>query len=103
MYQFTTPTHTFTLSMDLSLLKECHVIYAQHDKVLFVKTFEDITERSGNIITIHLSQDETGLFDERFPAQIQLHAVSNSDVVMASEIFTIEVQKLLESKIEYES
>lgn len=99
MYQYTTPLHTFILSIDLEELSDCKVIYAQQDRVLVTKTLEDAKEKTGRRLIIGLTQKETGKFDERFPAQVQLHAKTISGVVMASKIYTLAVDKLLDKEI----
>ena len=99
MYQYTTPVHIFTISVDLELLSELNILYAQKDKLLFRKTKEDIVETTGKIVTVTLSQKETGMFDERFPAQIQLHAKMPNGTALASRTFEVKVHKLLETEI----
>lgn len=99
MYQYTTPKHTFLLSMPLEELEACNITYAQHDRVLFTKTLADAEESTGNKLILHLTQKETGKFDSRFPAQIQLHAKTITGMVIASDVYEIEVEKLLDQEI----
>lgn len=99
MYQYTTPTHKFTLSVSLDKFLKVKIIYAQKDKVLFVKTLDDIVEDSGYTATITLSQEESGRFDERFPCQIQWHVQTKDGAIMASSIYETSVQKVLDGVI----
>ena len=99
MYQYTTPVHIFTISTNLELLSNLNIVYAQKDKILFKKTLEDVLETSGNVVTVTLSQKETGKFDERFPAQIQLHAKTLGNVALASRVYEVPVCKLLDTEI----
>lgn len=74
MIRGTTPTLTFTADMDCEQLDKLDISFAQHDKVVLSKGLADCVI-DGNEITVHLTEEDTLLFDSRKnPVQIQLRA-----------------------------
>ena len=67
----TTPTHTWTLPFDSSLVAKARVIYKQSGKEVLRKETADFTMAEQKL-SVTLSQEETFLFDCRAPVKIQL-------------------------------
>lgn len=90
----TTPTHTFNIPVDASLVEEVRIVYAQGDKEVFRKeTFDCDIE--GKQIKVTLTQDETLLLNHRIPVQIQCQFKTADGTAFASIPNVIAVQKCL--------
>lgn len=98
MKRGTTPTHTFTLPFDTSLLSVVRVIYAQLCKTVLVKTGEDL-DLSGNTVTVRLSQEDTLLFNCSHPVEIQIRVATAAKDVLNSDIMRVPVGRCLESVV----
>lgn len=96
--QGTTPTHTFTIPFDTSLLKTVHIAYAQCDEVLFVKSDDDITLDGNKIITT-LTQEETLRLDPTKVVAIQIRCLTYKGDAPASDIMLVSVDKCLEKEV----
>ena len=94
MIRGTTPTHTFTLPIETSTIKEALVTYAQKENVLFEKSTEDCT-MSENKITVVLTQEETFKFDCKSSAQVQLRVLTTEGKAMASDVLIVPVETCL--------
>ncbi len=71
----TTPTHTFTLPFDTSLIKEVMVIYAQDDTEVFHKSTDECV-MNGRTVKTKLTQIETLSLSNERPVQIQLRMLT---------------------------
>ena len=100
MIRGTTPTHTFELEpeIDPALIKKVKVIYAQNDNVIFVKA-KDACVFEGNVVKVHLSQEDTLKFDCKKNVQIQLAIKTIDGEVHKSEIVTAHVYKCLGNEV----
>lgn len=96
MYRVTTPTHTFNLPFDTSLIDKLILTYKQQDKIVLEKTEEDVTIEEGKIY-FTFTQEETKLF-KADNAKVQLR-VKMGDTVMASNILTINIKEVLNKDI----
>lgn len=94
----TTPTHLFTLSIDTSDLKCVRIIYAQDDKVVFVKQTSDCV-LDGKTVKVTLTQEETLKFDCKKDVQIQIRALTYSGEAMACPVMKTTVGKCLDSEV----
>lgn len=94
-----TPTHIFDLPFDTTdIVKGARITYAQNDIQILCKETEDckITE---NAIITELTQDETFLFDDDIPVQIQLEILDFNNKVHPSDIITKSAKKLLNKEV----
>ena len=66
MIQGTTPTHTFNIPFDTSMVKEVKILYAQDDVKILEKKNGDCT-LTGQSISVTLTQEGTFLFDRKKP------------------------------------
>lgn len=98
MIRGTTPTHTFKLPFDTSIVKEVMVIYAQNEKEVFHKDTFDC-ELNGKEIIVTLSQEDTLKFNHRQNVQIQVRVLTDDDVALASQIKEITIQNCLNSEV----
>ena len=96
MYQATTPTHTFTLPFDTSLISKLLLTYSQDARAVITKTENDVS-MSSNIISLTLTQEETSRFAIR-PVSIQMRC-KVGDKVMASDIVTVRVKRSLNREV----
>lgn len=97
MRQGTTPTHTFRLPFDVSILSRVRIIYAQNGRVVLVKTGGDVT-LSGNTAETKLTQEDTLSFSSSYPVEIQVRVLTLAGDVQNSDIVTVSVGRCLESE-----
>lgn len=98
MFKGTTPTHTFAVSIDTSIIKEVKITYSQRDKEILVKRTEDCTLGEG-VISTRLSQEETFLFEGNMLATIQLRVLTTSDDALITEPMMMAVGKCLDDEV----
>ena len=82
MIRGTTPTHTFIIPLDTSMIAEVMVIYAQDDQEVFHKDTYDC-EMDGNEISVKLTQEETLMFNPLRNVQIQLRLLTTGGEALA--------------------
>lgn len=84
----TTPTQTFELPFNTSLIREVIISYVQRGKVLFDKRRADCTFE-GNIISFRLTQEETFMFDDKHVLTIEMRFIFEDGTVdAANDIIT---------------
>lgn len=98
MIRGTTPTHTFKLPFDASIVQKAMVIYAQNDAVVLEKQAQDCTMQD-NEISVTLTQEDTLKFDCHFKVQIQLRILTNQGQALASDIHIVSVGKCLNDEV----
>ena len=98
MKRGTTPTHTFTLPFETSLLKTVRVVYAQLGQVILVKTGGDLN-LSDNTVSVKLSQEDTLRFNCSHPVEIQIRVVTLLGDVHNSDIKRVSVGRCLENEV----
>ena len=98
MFKGTTPTHTFNIPIDTSLIKEVKITYSQKDKEILVKRTNDCTIGKG-AITTRLSQEDTFLFESNNIVTIQLRVLTLGGDAMIAEPIMIAVGKCLDYEV----
>lgn len=98
MWQFSTPTHVFTLPVSPKLFKEIRITYRQGDRVVLKKTTDDCII-DGNKIMVTLTQEETGKFDATQNVGIQMRLMTSSGSVSASNEVIIDVGRVADSEV----
>lgn len=98
MIRGTTPTHTFTLPFDVSLIKKIKIIYAQGGEQKFCKRKEDCI-LDGRTVQTTLTQEETFLLDCKWLVEIQVRVLTVGEDVLASLPMTATVGKCLDSEV----
>lgn len=96
MIRGTTPKHIFTLPFHTDAVKECRVLYAQGDDIVLTKALNDC-DKSENDLIVHLTQEETFLFDSTNTVKLQLRVLTFDGEVVASKPMCITVTKCLGS------
>ncbi len=94
MQRLSTPTHTFTLDLDMSLVKTLRVVYKQGNIVRLVKYGDDATI-DGNTVTFKLTQEETQAFAAAVDVLIQLDVLTVGGDALHSAIIKRSVTDVL--------
>ena len=94
----TTPTHTFNVPFDTSLISRVEVVYAQNDKMIFSKQTKDCVLES-NRVRVTLNQEDTFKFDHKSPVEIQLWVYPKSGGALASIPKKVGVIKCLKKEV----
>lgn len=94
MRRLSTPTHTFTLDIDMMIVKTIRIVYAQDDSVILVKRGDDVLI-DGNTVSVRLTQEETRLFSASSTVSIQLDILTTDGDVLHSDIIKTLVQDVL--------
>lgn len=102
MTRGTTPHHTFELPFSVDSL-EFTVTYAQVNPVTQIKTIvakktQNDCEITDNVIKVRLSQEDTLKFEDKYAVQIQIKVKEQDGDVIASNIITTTVQKVLDEE-----
>ena len=98
MIRGTTPTHTFSIPFDESVISSIKIIYAQNKNTVFEKLKEDCVFE-GNTVSITLTQEETFEFDHGYPVEIQIRILTTEGKAIASEIRRVSVGELLDDEV----
>lgn len=98
MIRGTTPTHTWVLPFDTSLLKEVSITYQQNDENIIKKTEEDCV-MEGNKISVTLTQEDTLKLEPKVRTAVQLKVMTNNDSVMATKPKNISVSDIQDEEV----
>ena len=98
MIRGTTPTHTFTFSIDLADVKDFVITYVQRGEIVLEKTKKDCTI-SDNKVIVKLTQEETLAFEHTSMVEMQAKVLMNGGTVVASNIFTTHVSRILNEEV----
>ena len=94
MVRGTTPTLTFTLPFNTSIIKSVYVTFSQKDQEVFTVETNNCT-LSDNQLIIELTQSQTLAFTQNAVVEIQLRVLTNEDDALASNIIRTSVEKIL--------
>lgn len=98
MIRGTTPTHTFEIPFDTSMIKKVMIIYAQNDVEVFHKDTKDC-EMNKREIRVTLSQRDTLRLCHRYNVQIQLRVLTTDGSAFTSDVKVLSVQKCLNDEV----
>ena len=98
MIRGSTPTHTFTLPFDTSLVDEVQITYAQCESIVLVKNTDGCT-LSGNEVKVKLTQEETLGFDHKQYVKIQLKVLTLAGEVLVSKVENKSVDECLNAEM----
>lgn len=98
MIRGTTPTHTFTLPFDVSMVQKIRILYAQNGAVKLVKTKDDCA-LEGNTVQVRLTQEDTFCLDSRYVAEVQVRILTPGGDALASAPIRLDVIRLLECEV----
>lgn len=84
--QGTTPTHTFTLPLDLSAIKRARFVYSQRDEVVVVKdsTNGEVELTEGKAVAT-LTQEDTFKFAPCVVVELVLRVLTEGDDALATD------------------
>ena len=94
MIRVTTPLHKFTFPISPDNFEIIKITYAQRNKIIFTKEKSDMSF-DGNKVLLRLSQEETKLFDSRYPVQVQVRGLTFNGSAVASKTFERSVEEVL--------
>lgn len=97
MYIATTPHLTFTLGIDTQNIKTLRLSFYQANRVRLTLTEDDVN-MTGNNVDVTFTQEQTFLFDNGI-AYAQFRVKLNDDTVEASNIVSIDVEKVFDKEI----
>lgn len=98
MKRGTTPTHTFVLPFDTSLISEVRIIYVQNDETILLKKRDDCVLED-KTISVTLTQDDTFKFDAKRLVSIQIRVLTHDNVALASDLFMKKVGECLDNEV----
>ncbi len=99
MRRGTTPTIIITAGCDLTDLKSIYITLKQDNVELTKDTEHNQLVIKGNKIHVFLTQVDTLLFKPRLNVQVQMRAVTNNGIVIASSIKPIPVEDILKEGV----
>lgn len=98
MRQGTTPTHTFTLSISVDMIKTVEITYEQGDKVVLTKHTADV-EMEGKKVRLHLTQEDTFALEASKLINVQLRILLFDGSVPEMPIFTMRIGRSLSQEV----
>ena len=96
MKRGTTPTHTFTLPFDVSVIEKARVLYSQGEELKLTKT-DCVLD--GNTLTVKLTQEDTFKLDCGKFVDIQLRVLTPGGDALNSDIIRVAVDRCLENEV----
>ena len=88
MKRGTTPTHTFSVDVDLTSATVIYLTYKQGNETIVERDISNMTVTS-NSIQVRLTQEETLAFNTAVNIQIQIRAGFSDGSRIASDILTV--------------
>lgn len=98
MRRLTTPTHRFTLQMDVETIDKIQITYAQGGVIVLQKTSDNIS-MDGKTAVIRLTQEETKKFAADKEVEIQVRVLTLAGDALASDIIKVDVQRVLNEEV----
>lgn len=92
MRRLTTPTHSFTLPFDASVVDKFLLTYVQDEITILEKTEEDV-QVEGNVWSVDLTQEETKKFKPG-TASCQIRVLTTDGKALSSDLFHFAVRKV---------
>ena len=93
-----TPTHTFTIPVNISDIKKVKIIYSQNDEIVVQKLINgsDITDEN---LKIRLTQEDTFKFNCNLPVEIQMRILMEDGETLNSYIKKVGVSRCLDDEV----
>ena len=98
MIRGTTPTLSFCLPFDVSLIKVASIVFSQNDEIKLEKTLDDCTIED-TTLTVKLSQDETLTLRDGIYTEIQIRVKMTSGDALASDIIKVQTGRILKDGV----
>ena len=97
MIRGTTPTLTFVLPFDTSVIKSAFVT-VESNGIGIEKALADCT-LEGNVLYTTLTQEETLQLPKNWRAEVQLRVLLNDGKALATEIYEVKVADILKEGV----
>lgn len=94
-----TPVIKVKLSVDTEYITICHAAFSQRGLVVMVKTLADGVKKSGNVVEVYLSEDDTLSLDETADVDFQLRVGFNDGGRAKTQVFRLAVGRILEDGV----
>ena len=94
MIRGTTPKLEFTIPFDTSQLAEAYITISQKGGIVIDKPLSEIT-CDGNVMILHLTQEETLKLKANSIAEIQIRVRTNTGEALASNIIQVSTERIL--------
>ena len=94
MIRGTTPKLEFTIPFDTDQLAEAYITISQKGSIVIDKPLSEIT-CDGNVMSLHLTQEETLKLKADSIAEIQIRVRTNSGEALASNIIQVSTERIL--------
>lgn len=94
----TTPTQTFMIPFEKSLIKEVEIVYVQDDAIILTKTEKDC-HIVDNTISIDLTQEDTFKFDSDSRLYIQIRILTTNGKVWGCKPKRLSVDKCFSDEV----
>jgi hypothetical protein len=98
MKRGTTPTHIYTLPLEVNTLSSVSITYRQAGGTILTKKGEDLS-MNGITIRVKLTQEETLSFSCAQPVEIQVRALTAGGDALASKIMRVSVERCLDGEV----
>ena len=98
MRRGTTPTFTFTIPFNVSIISSFRLIFKQEKHNILVKNNSECA-LSDNSISVTLSQKETLSFDAEKPVMAQLRVLTKSGEALSSQIVVVDIKDTLDEEV----
>lgn len=98
MIRATTPTHRLELHTDVNYIDKILITYKQNGNVVLEKTEEDV-DKGDEWVKVNLTQEETKLFADYMPAEVQVRIKTNEGKVIASKVIKVTVGEVLNDEV----
>lgn len=97
MIRGTTPTFTFNLPFDTSVIKKAYITI--RSRGIEVEKSKENCTLNGNTISTTLTQEETLALPKSLKAEVQLRVLTNDNKALATEIYEVEVAEILKEGV----
>lgn len=94
MRRGTTPTHKFILPFSVDMISAVEISYAQSGAVKLTKTTADCVLED-KTVSVTLTQEDTFLFTEDVPVEIQIRVLTTGGQALASDIYSVSCKECL--------
>ena len=94
MIRGTTPKLEFTIPVDTGQLAEAYITISQKGSIVIDKPLSEII-CDGNVMSLHLTQEETLKLKADSIAEIQIRVRTNSGEALASNIIQVSTERIL--------
>ena len=99
MIRGTTPTYTFSLSIDIGAIKDIWLTFKQElqleKDIVLTKTLDSGVGYDGTTVSLTLTQEETLSFKENIPIEIQGKVYTTDNKVLATSIKKDNCERIL--------